>query len=291
MATASMALSVNQPGQVTDLMVAAGAGVVTGQPILAFAIAPSARSSYQQAKTQVRVAREQLATTERLLSQQLATHDQVVQARKGVSDAEGALSALAKEGAGASSQTIRAPFDGVVTNISVAQGDRVQAGATLAAVAKAQGIVVRVGVPPARAPQVQVGAPARLHPFDAAASYEGRVSRVDRAVDPQTRLVDVDIEFLPSGTILSGAGASAEIEVGTASGWLVPHEAVITADSEPHVFQVVGDKAHAVAIKVIEPGGATDVVQGPIDPARPLIVEGAYQVEDGGTVRIQAPAR
>jgi hypothetical protein len=36
---------------------------------------------------------------------------------------------------------------------------------------------------------------------------------------------------------------------------------------------------------VVQADALQDVVRGPLDPKRPLIVDGAYQVEDGGAVR------
>ncbi|HET8611245.1 MAG TPA: efflux RND transporter periplasmic adaptor subunit, partial [Sphingomonas sp.] len=198
-----------------------------------------------------------------------------------------ALAALAKEGAGQAVQTIRAPFAGVVTAIPVAQGDRTQPGAALATVARAGAIVVTVGVPPEWAGSVKAGQRARIHPLDGGAPLSGHVIRVDSALDPQTKMIDVDVSF-PAGALASGAGASVEIATGVRSGWLVPHKAVVTADGAPHVFQVVDGKAHSVPVQDVEAGSDTDLVEGGIDPARPVIVDGAFQVQNGDAVRVKA---
>jgi len=282
--TGTATLSVNQPGQVTRLLVTTGAQVHAGQGILVFTVAPTARTQYEQAATQLRLAREQRDTTRRLLSQQLATNDQMTQAEKALVDAQTALAALAKEGAGSAVQAIRAPFTGIVTAIPVAQGDRTQPGAALATVARSNGIVVTVGVPSDAAGQVRPGQRARVRLLDGGKGIAGRVVRVDSAVNPQTKLVDVDVG-VPPGAVLSGTGTQVDIATATRSGWLVPHKAVVTADGDPHVFQVAGAKAKTVRVSVLSPSGDRDLVEGPLDPRLPLIVNGAYQVAPGSPVR------
>lgn len=282
--TGTVTLSMNQPGQVSRLVATSGAKVHAGETILIFAVAPTVRSQYEQAATQVRLAREQRDTNRRLLAQQLATNDQMTQAEKALADAETALAALTKEGAGSAVQVIRAPFDGVVTTIPVAQGDRTQPGAALATVARSNGIVITVGVPAGQATQVRRGQQARVRLLDGDASIAGRVVRVDGAVNPQTKLVDVDIG-IPAGTVLPGTGTQVDIATAQRSGWLVPHQAVVTADGDPHLFQIAGGKAKQVAVTILSPGPKTDLVDGPIDARLPLIVDGAYQVAAGTPVR------
>jgi len=280
-------LNVNQPGQVTEILVTPGAGVRKGQPLLRFALAPGAYASYLQARSQLHVAREQLATTQSLLNRQLATRDQLAQAQKNLADAQTSVDALDREGAAQTVQTLVAPFDGVVVAAPVSPGERTQPGATLLTIAKAGGIVATVGVSPADAVRLHAGARARLQPLDGdSATIDGRIERVDQSADPQTRLVDVDVAFKVNA-VLPGAAVVARLAIGDASGWLVPHDAVVTADGEPHVFQVVSDTARAVPVTVAVPGTDKDLVTGKIDPSRPLVVSGAYQVEDGSAVRVQ----
>lgn len=280
-------LSVAQPGQVTAVPVVAGAAVAAGQPVVVFAAAPSARSAFVQAQTALETARKARATTAQLLSQQLATRDQLVQADKAVTDAQVALAALAKEGAGAATTTLRAPFAGVVATVPVAPGDRTQPGQALATVARRGALVVTVGVDPARRGDVRVGAPValrRLEDSDGPA-IAGRVVRIDSALNPKTRQVDVDIGY-PAGALLSGEALRVSIETGSAGGWIVPHAAVAVADgARAQLFQVVGGKAKAVPVAVAASEGARDAVTGPLDPNAPVVVQGAYQLSDGDAVR------
>lgn len=286
-ANALVTLSVQQPGQVTAVSVVAGASVRAGQPAIVFSVAPSARGNFQQAADALKAAQAQQRTTAQLLSQQLATRDQLVQSDKAVADARVALAALRAEGAGAGSMTLRAPFAGVVNTVPVAPGDRTQPGQALATIARAGGVLVTVGVDPALRDRLRVGAPVELSRLDGGGGViHGRVSRVDAALNPRTHQVDVDIGY-PAGAILAGEAMRVAIRTGEASGWVVPHRAVvIDADGKAQVFQLIGGKAKAVSVDLVLSRADRDVVTGRIDPAAPLIVDGAYQVSDGDAVRI-----
>ena len=282
--TATQTFSEAQPGQIERLLVAPGAAVRHGQALAVFTASPGSRSSYSQAVDAVLAARKQRATTAQLLAQQLATQDQLVQADKALSDTQTALAALRAEGAGNAIHTLVAPFDGVVTAVAVAQGDRTQPGAIIMTVARAGGIVVTAGVDPSDRGKVSVGQPASLVRLSGGSALAGRVLRVSSALNAKTRLVDLDIGF-PVGTLLPGEGMQVAIATGQVAGWIVPHRAVVTANGPAHVFQLAGTKARAVAVTVLLVTNAGDVVAGSLDPHRAVIVDGAYQVSDGDAVR------
>ncbi|WP_260929342.1 efflux RND transporter periplasmic adaptor subunit [Novosphingobium sp. 9] len=283
-------LSVAQPGQVTSLAVTQGSAVKAGQVIVTFTVAPSARGSYLQAVDALAAARKQRTATAALVAQQLATADQLVQADKAVSDASIALKALGAEGAGQSVQVLRAPYDGIVTTLGVSQGDRTQPGAPLVTLARTSGIVVTVGIDPADRAAVRPGATVTLQRLSSATGQQqapgiaGKVLRVDDLLNPRTRLIDVDISA-PSGSVLAGEGMQVAIHTGDATGWIVPHQSVVTTGGGARVFQDVSGKAIGVPVTVVLSSPRGDVVRGALDPARPVIVEGAYQVNDGDAVR------
>lgn len=273
-----------QPGQVTALSVAPGMAVRAGQNLATFVTAPASRSSYLQAVSALAAARKQEASTTQLLSQQLATQDQLTQATKAVTDAQTALAALQADGAGKPTHVIVSPFDGVVTAVAAAQGDRTQAGAAILTVAKAGGIVVTVGVDPADRGGIVAGQAASLKRLSGGGALRGKVIRVDSALNPVSRLVDVDLSF-PAGMLLPGEAMQVAIETGTVHGWVVPHEAVVTAGGPARVFQIVAGKARSVPVRVTLASDRGDVVQGPLDAGKPVIVAGAYQVSNGDAVR------
>lgn len=280
----SQTISVPQPGQVSRLGVTPGAAVHAGQTLVVFTTAPSAVSAYQQAVTTLATAQKQRGTTAQLLGQQLATRDQLSQADKAVADAQTAITALKSEGAGQPVRTLAAPFDGVITNIAVAQGDRTQPGAPLVTVAKTGDIIATVGVDASDRGRVRIGQQARIARLNGGAPIPGRVIRVDAVLNLKTRLIDVDLAF-PANALLPNEALRGEIAVGQVGGWVVPHRAVVTAGGPTRIYQEVGAKAHAVPVRLLLAGDTVDVVEGKPDPKGRLIVEGAYQVTDGAPIR------
>jgi RND family efflux transporter MFP subunit len=279
-----MTLSLQQEGRVVAIAVTPGERVSAGERLVDFASSSAAIATYQQAVSALEATRAQRAHAAQLLSQQLATRDQLAQAEKAVADANATLDALRREGADRPTQTLTAPFDGIVATVPVAQGDRVQAGATLMTLTRLDGLVVTVGIDPGQRGLVRPGQTARLEPLSGGAPLDGKVLRVDGVLNPKTRLVDADISVSPS-SVISGTAFRADITVGQLQGWIVPHDAVLTDDKGAYVFQIAGKTASRVNVKVVGPDGGDDVVDGKLDPGRPLVVQGNYQLSDNATVR------
>lgn len=278
-------ISTTQPGQVVSFMVMPGESVRAGQTLATFAVTPTARSTYLQARTALLVAQKQRASTAELLSQHLATADQLAQADKAVSDALAAVSALQAEGAGQPLRTITSPFNGVVTAIPVAQGDHLQPGASIITLARMKDIVVTVGVDPEKRQGIAPGQTAVLHRLSDGAAVNGRVVRGGAALNPRTRFIDVELAISPDFT-LPGEAFQASINTKNVTGWIVPHSAMITANGPVHLFQIINNKAKSVPVRILLSTEKNDVVDGPLNPSKPVIVDGAYQVNDGDLVRV-----
>jgi RND family efflux transporter MFP subunit len=286
-------LSLPAEGRITQIEVTAGEAVHAGQTLLRFALAPAASARHSQALSALELAREEQATAQRLLARQLATKDQAAQAAKAVSDAESSLAAIEAEDGGAVVQLLRAPFNGVISAMAIAQGERVTAGAALLTLTSEGGLVVTVGVEPALRHQLRIGAPAQLRSLAAGEpSLHGAVIRIDRVLNAKTRLVDVDLRPVPAaaGELLEGAPYRATIETGSLQGWIVPRDAVLGDERGTYVFQVAGDKAVRVPVKRLGGNEDQSVVDGPIDARRPLVTAGNYQLSDGAAVRTAEPA-
>ena len=282
-----MTLSLPQEGRVLGIAVTPGEQVHKGDRLLTFGASAAASSTYQQAVSAQALARTQRAHTAQLLGQQLATRDQMAQADKALSDAQSALDALRREGAGQAQQDLQAPFDGIVATVPVSVGDRLQPSTPLLTLTRLDGLVVTVGIEPASRSRIAPGQPVQLQPLAGGTALDGHVLRVDGVLNGKTRLVDADIA-IPVGAVLSGEAFHAAITVGQLTGWLVPHAAVLTSAQGAAVFQVDGGKAVRVAVEVTGQYDDTDVVAGPLDPARKLVTEGNYQLDDGAAVRESA---
>ncbi len=279
-----LTLSLQQEGRVNALAVTPGEAVHSGDTLMSFGVSAAAASTYQQAVTASALARTQRAHAAQLLAQQLATRDQLAQADKAVADAQAALDALRRQGAGQPVQTLTAPFDGIVASIAVAQGDRLQPSAPLMVLTRLDGLVVTVGFDPADRARLRQGLPATLQRLGGGASLAGAVLRIDGMLNPKTRLIDADISVPPS-SIIAGEAYRATITVGQVEGWRVPHDAVLTDDEGAFLFQVDAGKAARVAVGIVGRDGDQDIVQGKLDPQRPVVIEGGPQLSDGAAVR------
>jgi RND family efflux transporter MFP subunit len=285
---AGMTLSVQAEGRVTRILVTPGEAVHTGQPLIEFRLSAAASSTYAQAVTALKLAQDERTRISRLLEQQLATRDQKAVADKAAADAQSALDALERETGGKAQQTLVAPFDGLVSTVPVAQGDRLAAGAPLVTVTRSNGLVVTVGVEPSDSRRVKLGQVVHIKPLsggDDEPLIEGKVSRIDKSLNPKTRLVDADI--VVADELIQGEAFSAQIEVGELGGWLVPRDAVLDDEDGSYIFQVAGAKAKRITVRRIGSDDETAVVDGPLDPKLKVVTVGNYQLEDGGAVRVQ----
>jgi RND family efflux transporter MFP subunit len=276
-------LTLQQPAQVRTIAVTPGAPVRAGQRLIDFVLSASAVAAYRQAEAALRLAKAQQLHANQLLAQQLATKDQVAQADAAVNTAQAALTALAQQGAGSSAGGLTAPFDGFVVAIPVAAGDLVQPGAPLITVARRSGLVVTAGFEPVDAQRLRTGQPASVLDLSGGQSLPGTVLRVATALNPKTRLIDGDIKV--PAAVIPGDAFRVTVTVGQVQGWLAPHRAVLNDTQGDYVFQVSGARAVRVPVTVVSTSGDTDVLQGGLDASRPLVVDGAFQLQPGALVR------
>lgn len=285
----SETLSVLRPGRVTQLQVRQGEAVRRGQALLTIAADPAALASYKQAASALTLARTQRQHAAQMLAQHLATRDQLATAEKALADAQSALDALDRGGGGSAQQILTAPFDGIVSALLAAPGARVAAQTPLLTIAQANKLVASVGVEPRMRDQVVTGQPASVEPLYASWAQQGRVASVSAMLDPTTRLVPVLIDPAPDGPaasgLLPGSPVRATLQVGTMTGWLAPRDAVLVDEKSAYVFQVEAGKAVRVDVRVVGMAGPTTVVAGPLEPSRPLVASGNYQLQDGMALR------
>jgi membrane fusion protein, multidrug efflux system len=130
-ACSSSALSAPRDGSVGRFHVQAGDQVKKGARLLDFETDSKLVTAYQQAAAILRLAQSTSARTAQLYAQQLATRQDLDNADRVLRDAQMIQSLYEFKGGAKPSETLFAPFDGVVADIPVALGDRLGAGAPL----------------------------------------------------------------------------------------------------------------------------------------------------------------
>jgi RND family efflux transporter MFP subunit len=278
-------MSLSRSGEIIDVDVTPGQGVRKGEKLIAFGADASVVIAWEQAVSNLNLVKEQRAHTAELLQQQMATRSALAEADKAVADATGALEVLRRQGGGKPSETVVAPFEGIVVTVAVNSGDRVAEKTPLLTLARADSMSITLGVEPSDRRKLKPGQPVQLTPVDGGEEVAGTVTSVGAMVNAKSRLIDVVIAPT-SGTVILGETFRGDITVGELEGWVIPRNAVLTDYEGPHVFQVDGEKkAVRVGVTIVGMPGKTAVVDGPIDPDLKIVTIGNYQLTDGTSTR------
>ncbi|CAE6748828.1 hypothetical protein R69658_02616 [Paraburkholderia aspalathi] len=295
-ASASNLTTVNLPylARIVQMRVQAGQSVTRGAPLFVVQADPAAVLAATQAKSAVTLAQGELARTQSLYDKGLATQSQLATARKAAEDAQQALAAQSQTGVASGNKIVTAPIDGVVLQITAAQGDQVQPGAAILQLAGGNGKDARanvmLGVEPSDIPAIHAGDTVTLHGLStslAKAAADGHVVLVGASIDQQSQLVNVGANVpLGQSAFIPGTRVSADIATRSGTHWVVPRAAVLKDDKGAYVFQITPqNKARRVAVVTQVENGERYGVDGPIDAAEGLVVSGNYELKDGMAVR------
>jgi membrane fusion protein, multidrug efflux system len=288
---AVIGVSFLHPGQISRLRVRPGEVVKAGEVLLELSTDPSATLGYQQAVAALEFAKRDLARTKTLLAQHLATNAQLAAAQKAVEDAIAAVEVQRKLGNDRKTEVITAPFNGYVTALTAALGDRVQPNTTVLKLAPTDRVQVTVGLQPEDAARVQAGMAAEVVPvFNPGNRLSGVVRGATGTINPATKRVDVWVELVAAEQeLVPGTAVSVELVLEQHTGWIVPRDAVLHDGEGDYIFQVTGSKAERVPVKTgIETDKYTEII-GRIDTKRPIVTVGNYELQDGMAVREGGP--
>ncbi|WP_051328421.1 efflux RND transporter periplasmic adaptor subunit [Desulfatirhabdium butyrativorans] len=282
-------ISFPHAGVVSRLMVNVGQCVQNGSPLLEFSTDPAESFAYSQAASAVDYAKRSLDRTRTLVEQKLATQAQLAAAEKALADARATLDVMTRQGKGTSVKSLVAPFDGIVMRLDVKSGERVPAGVPLLHLSRTAFLMADLGIEPEDVARISKGMTVHIRTvFDKTKKAEGRVSSVDGIINPQTRLVDVQVEipgdqadhFIPGMQVLG------EIILGNREYWVVPRSAVLYDREGAYVFQIDPRKrAHRVNVTLEEETDHLVAISGGFDPQMPVVVQGNYELQENMPVR------
>jgi RND family efflux transporter MFP subunit len=278
-------------GQVVAVLASVGQAVHAGAPLLRIVPDPATRQAWTQARSALTLARDELQRTAALAARHLATRSQLAAARKAVSDAQAALAAQRALGGAQATNVLTAPADGVVTQVQARLGERFAANAPLLTFVPVGSLLAQLGAPPDQATRIATGMPVDVHAVYGDASGQGRVSMAGSAIDPQTHLVPVQVALpaMLAAKLAPGAALQARIETTKYTAWAVPRAAVLHDDGGDYLFQLDHGRARRVAVRLRHPGGDSVGVLGKLDAKLPVIVQGAYELDDGMAAREGKP--
>ena len=140
--------------------------------------------------------------------------------------------------------TLRAPFDGVITERHLDTGHLVQpnaaSGKPLFVVVRADTVRVFLDVPEADAGFVATNSPAKIKVPSLSKSFEGKVTRTAWTLQTSSRTLRTEIDVPnPNGQLRPGMYATAEIEVARRIGKLsLPKSAILTEGAESFCLSI-----------------------------------------------------
>lgn len=280
-------VSFARPVQITRLMVGNGQDVRKGEAMLEVATDPNAATAYLQAQSAVDAAQRDYAAQSELAAEHLATQSALAASHKALLDAQSALAAQKQLGAAPGTQVVHASRDGVVSNLTAQQGDRIQPGTAVLQLSSAGGKRALLGAEPEDVARIARGMAVKVTPVFGGDPVNASISEVLGVINPQTRLVDVAVTLPDAASqLIPGSKVRGEVSLKAANVWAMPRSSVLADADGAYVFQVVGGHAKRLRVRVQVETGDLAGIDGAIDPAAPLVVLGNYELADGAAVRM-----
>ncbi|MBF5045940.1 efflux RND transporter periplasmic adaptor subunit [Aggregicoccus sp. 17bor-14] len=293
-------------GRLARLDVAEGERVRAGQLLGVIEAGPSrdelqqAEAGLHEAGAAAEAAQAKRERTEALLARGIAARQDAEAARTDEATATAALRRARAEVDLArrklARSELRAPFDGVVLSVSVAQGEAVEGnGSPVLEVAAVDPLELRALLPPEQAALLRVGMPATLRAgspeaqAEAQAPLGAQVVAVSPAADAASGHVLVRVRAAnPAGALRPGLLGEALVRVGSEPDALsVPSSALLPSEDGGAALALVQEgKAHRVPVAVRFEQGGRAVVQGDVADGASVIVEGGYSLPEGSEVEV-----
>jgi HlyD family secretion protein len=192
---------------------------------------------------------------------------------------------------------IRSPIDGVVTDRPLFAGETVASGTTLITVMDVSALIAKLHIAQVQAQQLAVGAAATIRVPGVDDPIDAKISLISPALDPGSTTVEVWLRVENTkGKLKAGTPVHASITARTAGNTLLlPTEALQTTANTSdgggkYVMVVASDgTAHKHPVNVgIQSAKEVQILSG-ISKNDMVITTGAYALDDGTKVKVEAP--
>ena len=191
---------------------------------------------------------------------------------------------------------IRSPIDGVVTDRPLFAGETVASGTTLITVMDVSALIAKLHIAQVQAQQLAVGAAATIRVPGVDEPIDAKISLISPALDPGSTTVEVWLRVENAkGKLKAGTPVHASITARTADkALLLPTEALQTASASDgggkYVMVIASGTAHKHPVNVgIQSAKEVQILSG-ISASDMVITTGAYALEDGTKVKVEAAA-
>ena len=291
LANRDVVISATEAGLVSAILVDKGSSVRAGQAV--FRIDDTELTAQvEESRARAELARETWERRKRLYEEdQVGSEIQYLEARYAAEQSAASLSALS---ARLDATIIRAPFEGVLDSREVEIGSMIMPGTPVARVVDLDPVRIRGGVPERYALDVRPGSKATvIFQVQEDEAFEGDITYVGSAVDPQDRTFPVELTLAnPGGLIKPEMVASIEIVRETrADVVVVPREVLVRVEEGYVAYVVEGPPgndglARSRSVRLGPAQRNRVVIEEGLNVGDRLIVIGQQQIADGDRVRV-----
>lgn len=231
----------------------------------------SIRDALNSAEEATRAAQQTMEQAERMLARQKTLRASGMASTQALEDAELRRNTAQSEVVAAKSRAVqarqqlsrtgvRAPFDGIVSERKVSNGDTAQIGKELIKVIDPASMRFEGLVSADKIGLVKVGQPVRFringYPGQ---DFMGKVKRVDPSANAVTRQVEVLVAFAEQGLPkVAGLYAEGRIEAETTDALMIPDSALVQSGDQSYTWRVDGKKLKKAVLVI----GARDARTG-----------------------------
>ncbi len=277
------AIAAKVTGIITRIPVVLGSTVKTGDLLVAIS-AEEIAARFNQAEAQLAQARRNLDREQNLLQKNAATADTV----KSMQD----LHAIAQAGyreakAMLGYTTITAPFDGVVTQKMVNNGDLAMPGTILLQLENSRKLQVRTAVPESLALRLHSGDVLTVVLDTAEVVTQGTIAEIAPAADPNSRTAAMILDLPADPNLRTGQFARVHLPGNNSKTLVIPTSSIVPSGQMDRVFVVAGDRAR---LRLVRTGrvldGLTEILSG-LNPGETVVTTNNRRLVNGQRLRIE----
>jgi len=278
-------------GPIVHCEVREGDRVKRGAIVVRVGRRQAAEAAVAAARQELKKQAEELGRIRQLVENGAIAAEQLDAAEANYKKAEAQLAAAE---VGTTDYEITAPWDGIVSKVSIAEGNYVAPRAELIEIFDPQSLALRFAVAEEDAARIQIGTPLQVS-LDAfpGKSFEANISRLYGELDPTTRTRLVEAKLKDGPELAPGMFARVRLVLDTArDATVVPLSAILVQPGgEAIAFVVENGKAfRRNVVTGIEQEHEVQVLEG-IAPGETVVVAGNEALKNDITVRLPKPKK
>ena len=283
-------MSVPYSSRVEKILVHDGQLVKQGEALLMLKPTNDVQLQVTQARQELAAAGQEHKLLQERVELKLATQADLVTGQLRVNQAKAMIENLMARGVTQQQQVLKANHAGMLSMVSVQQGQVVPAGNSLVQIVDKNQWMVRLGIEPKDFARVQIQQEVLMMPVNQSLTQpiKGRVEMVSQQVEPTTRLINVFVRPESNQTLLINDFVQADITVSAKQTLVVPRSAVLP-DADGHsLFTIHEGHAvkHAVQIS-LETSTQFEIIGDDVQENDAVVVVGNYELQDGMAVEVR----